>query len=300
MSDDLDDLGRLRAAIDRIDDTVVDLLVERMGHVQAIAVAKGFGARQASDGRLAIRPAREAAILRRLTARSDGIVPVEALVRIWREIISAATSRQTPFAVVVAASPEHADLVELARDHFGTTTPLLQVERNSQALALLDSREAAVAVFGLLDRDPPWWIQTSRASWADCSVFGRVPFVRSGNSPQAWLFGPVLPEPTGDDMSLIRIAVVPNLDRQQLLGRLHDVDVPIRHLQSCADADRHVHLIEAEGFFVPDDAALADLLIPLRHEMLQCTVLGAYPRGITAADGRSASGDPTQPRREHP
>ena len=41
MADDINDLARLRTEIDRIDDTVVDFLVERMVYVEAVAKAKG-------------------------------------------------------------------------------------------------------------------------------------------------------------------------------------------------------------------------------------------------------------------
>jgi chorismate mutase / prephenate dehydratase len=283
MADDINDLARLRTEIDRIDDTVVDLLVERMGYVEAVAKAKGVG-----DGRLAIRPAREAAILRRLTARAGSQMPASSVVRIWREIISAATSRQTPYSVVVQAPNGEAIAMERARSHFGMTTPLLHAETGERALQALDAGEAAVAVLGLFASRDRWWARLRPSSIHGRQIFGRVPFVAKEDMGQAWLFGPVTPEPSGRDLSLIRIGTGPDFSPDRLVEQLGKAGLPVRHLAFAADGgadsgeEGAAHLVEAEGFFVSNEAELAEATIVLRHELLHCMVLGAYPQGLTA------------------
>jgi chorismate mutase/prephenate dehydratase len=279
MADDINDLARLRTEIDRIDDTVVDLLVERMGYVEAVAKAKGVG-----DGRLAIRPAREAAILRRLSARAKGRLPAHAVVRVWREVISAATSRQTPYTAVVHAPGNDNVAMERARSHFGMTTPLTQADSSSQALAMLDAGSAQVAVLGLFDPEDRWWATLQPVPGEGHQVFGKVPFVARDGLGQAWLLGPVVPEPSDADLSLIRIGTGPDFSPASLVEQLSKAGLPARHLAFAPEVGNEgaSHLIEATGFFLGNEAELAEALISLRHELLHCTVLGAYPQGLLA------------------
>lgn len=280
MADDLNNLARLRTEIDRIDDTVIDLLIERMAHVGAIALAKGVG-----DGRLAIRPAREADILRRLSARAAGRLPTEAIVRIWREIIGAATARQTPYTVVVQAPEDEAIAMERARSYFGMATSLLQARTSDEALAMLQEGAAQVAVLGLFDPEDRWWVKLRQPWMEGQHVFGRVPFVARDEMGDAWMFGPVTPEASGADLSLLRLETGPDFSPDRLAEQLGHAGLPVRHLAFAPDTggDNALHLVEAEGFFMENEAGLAETLISLRHEVLHCTVLGAYPQGLTAA-----------------
>ena len=80
-------LDDLRREIDEIDDEMHDLLMRRTTVVDAI------GALKKSDGVPAIRPGREATILRRLITRHEGKFPRALVVRIWREILSGKIGR---------------------------------------------------------------------------------------------------------------------------------------------------------------------------------------------------------------
>ena len=64
-------LDNLRAEIDKIDQQILDLLIERSAVVRLIGDVKG----DRLDGRSALRPAREAQILRRLAERACGRFP---------------------------------------------------------------------------------------------------------------------------------------------------------------------------------------------------------------------------------
>ena len=92
-------LEDLRKEIDRIDRAIVGLLIERTDVVRSIGEIKG----DRVDGRLAMRPAREAVILRRLVAQAGDRFPQRVLVRMWRELLAATTRQQTPVALAVYA-----------------------------------------------------------------------------------------------------------------------------------------------------------------------------------------------------
>jgi chorismate mutase/prephenate dehydratase len=76
-----DDIGRRRDEIDRIDGEIVKLLAERARHALAIGELKGDGP--------VYRPEREAEVLRRNVAANTGLLPNEAVARIFAEVISA-------------------------------------------------------------------------------------------------------------------------------------------------------------------------------------------------------------------
>ena len=85
-----DQLKKFRAAIDALDDRILDLLSERAAQAQAIGRAKS-GAKY--------RPDREAQVLRRLQARNRGPLPAAAVVRLYTEIMSACRALEDGIAV---------------------------------------------------------------------------------------------------------------------------------------------------------------------------------------------------------
>src|SRR5882757_3460837 len=91
-------LADLRRDIDRIDETMHRLLMERGDIIDRLIAVK-----QTQESGSAFRPAREADMMRRLVDRHKGILPLDTAESIWRVIISTFTFVQAPFSV-------HADL----------------------------------------------------------------------------------------------------------------------------------------------------------------------------------------------
>src|SRR5882762_4320708 len=91
-------LTDLRRDIDRIDEAVHGLLMERGDIIDRLIAVK-----QTQETGSAFRPAREADMMRRLVDRHRGILPLDTVESIWRVIIATFTYVQSPFSV-------HADL----------------------------------------------------------------------------------------------------------------------------------------------------------------------------------------------
>src|SRR5262245_1112474 len=109
----------LRRQVDAIDDALHDLLIERTELTTRIGALKGGAASRTA----LLRPAREAAVMRRLVQRHRGQLPKATIVRIWRELMSAVVRLQGPFSVAVLAPPhQQVCLWGLARDHFSSLT----------------------------------------------------------------------------------------------------------------------------------------------------------------------------------
>src|SRR5687768_934680 len=175
---DAPSLDDLRAQIDGIDEDLHDLLMRRAELVGRIATAKG------GNGGLALRPGREAQVLRRLLARHEGQFPRPALVRLWREIMGAFTFLQGPVRVAVCRPVDQAGFWDLARDHFGAQIPFQAHETAAQVIAAmrLDPNVIGVVPAPVQDEASPWWIRLTSGEATTPNIVQRLPFVAMPNS----------------------------------------------------------------------------------------------------------------------
>lgn len=118
MNDNKDLLNQWRQEIDRIDDAIHDLIMQRGDIVKNIAKAKD------SKTRLPIRVQREAQMLKRLYANHDGALPFISVVYLWYDLISAYTQAQQKYSMgVLMMSDDAQEIWDLARRQFGGITP---------------------------------------------------------------------------------------------------------------------------------------------------------------------------------
>src|SRR3954463_6794400 len=117
---DAPSLGELRNEIDRIDEAMHRLLMERGEIINRLIATK-----KTQESGSAFRPAREADMMRRLVQRHKGILPLDTAESIWRVIISTFTYVQAPFSVHADLSPGHAPVRDSTRFHSGFTVPFV-------------------------------------------------------------------------------------------------------------------------------------------------------------------------------
>src|SRR6266700_2911033 len=115
---DASSLGDLRKDIDRIDETMHRLLMERGEIINRLISVK-----KTEESGSAFRPAREAEMMRRLVQRHHGILPLDTAESIWRVIIATFTYVQAPFRVHADLSAGDAAMRDCERFHFGFTVP---------------------------------------------------------------------------------------------------------------------------------------------------------------------------------
>src|SRR6185437_4425927 len=113
-------LADLRREIDRIDESMHRLLMERGDIIDRLIATK-----QTQESGSAFRPAREAEMMRRLVERHRGILPLDTVESIWRVIISTFTYVQAAYAVHADLTAGEAAVRDSARFHFGFTAPLV-------------------------------------------------------------------------------------------------------------------------------------------------------------------------------
>lgn len=272
------ELDDLRRAVDRLDEAMVDLLVERLGAVRAIADIK----RRTTTGQPAIRPGREAVILRRLVARAGDGFPAGTLVRMWRELLAATTRAQAPLAIAACVPATQPELWDIARDHFGSMAPIQRTEGCSHALRLVADGAAHLAVLPLPGELEPWWAQLVDTTIRPLRVLAKLPFGSATSYPEgsgAYVVGAMEPDPSGADMSLLAIETTENVGRARLLAGM---GASSRWLATrrCPDRGLAQHLIELEGFHSSREPLPTDALSTAREHVLRSTWLGSYARPL--------------------
>jgi chorismate mutase len=246
-------LAALRAEIDRLDDALHDLLMRR-----AAVVAEMAQSRAKAPG-TPLRPGREALILRRLLARHQGPLPRAALVRLWREVFASSTLMQGGFVVAVQARGPEQERV--ARDHFGSRTPVRLHQTGAAALADVTTGRASVAALPLPQEAEPaeaaWW---TRLDAPRLQVVARLPFLAGAEPAHEMLAVAALPpDPTGEDRSLLRLEAARPLSRTAVQKALAAAGLKPRNLMLRSDAGLTRVLLELDGALAADDPRLKDL-----------------------------------------
>jgi chorismate mutase len=172
------DLADLRKEIDRIDEAMHRLLIERSEIIDRLIAVKG-----SAETGSAFRPAREAAMMRRLVERHKGILPLDTAESIWRVIIATFTYVQAPFSVHADLSAGDALMRDSARFHFGFTVPFVpHMGASAVVAAVSDSKGdlGLVPAFALASAGA-WW--SALEFDAAPKIIARLPFVERADHP---------------------------------------------------------------------------------------------------------------------
>jgi chorismate mutase/prephenate dehydratase len=137
---DSPELDRLRERIDRIDEELLRLLNERACCAEEVAGVK----RNEGDPNF-YRPEREAGILRQVRARNPGPLPHDAVVRIFREIMSECLALEQPLTVAYLG-PEGTFTQLATRKHFGQAAALRPLASIDSVFREVESGRAGFGV----------------------------------------------------------------------------------------------------------------------------------------------------------
>lgn len=266
------DLAALRAALDDIDNTIHDLLIRRARIVEQVAL---------SGKPAAFRPGREADIVRRLVTRHTGALPAQTLFRMWRELLAGTTGMQSRVIVAVCDAGPGAVITQLAREHFGTLTPLRTHASPAQALNDVTSGTATVAILPLPNeadaaRDA-WWTTLANRT-PRLHVIARLPFwaPRTEGAPmaQALVIATTPPDASADDRSLLVVELDSDVSRDRLAHSLTAAGLAPNQivLRRDPEAPAAIALVETNGHVQDNDPRLTTLVGAVRRAV----VLGGY------------------------
>ena len=171
-------LAQLRVEIDRIDASMHALLMERgriIDRLIAIKTSQGGGS--------AFRPGREAAMMKALAERHQGLLPLDTVESIWRIIISTFTYVQANYSVHVDVSHGEAAMRDSARFHFGFTVPCVP---HHGAGGVIEAVARAPGDLGMFALDGgagagAWWTRLTPESAP--KIIARLPMVERPDHP---------------------------------------------------------------------------------------------------------------------
>ena len=286
-------LAALRDEIDGIDDSIHDLIMRRMALANRISETKR--ARGATGALL--RPAREAAILRRLEARHEGPFPFPVIVRIWSEIMAATLVAEGGFAVSVFTLDdpgEESRFPDLARVHFGAEAPLLTARTESGVLRGVRDGKASLGVLPVpadaMSGDvgvsaEPWWLTLAVSDEERPMIVARLPWIDGAKSStgktRALVVAMTRPAPSGDDVSYLAVQSSDTISRDRIRSALAVAGIAVTGSVAWHDengAPGRWQLIEVDGFVPENDERLRSFAEQLDNDVGRIAVLGSYPR----------------------
>lgn len=176
MANATEDLADLRREIDRIDQAMHELLMERGRIIDRLIAAK-----RSDVSGSAFRPEREAAMMRALGARHRGRLPLDAVEGIWRAIISTFTHVQAPFAVHADSSVGAATMQDTARFHFGFTVPYVPEPDAGAVIRAVAESRGDLGLIALEAVAGAWWRELEPEGAP--KVIARLPFTTRPDHP---------------------------------------------------------------------------------------------------------------------
>jgi chorismate mutase len=270
-------LDSLRQEIDAIDGELHGLIRRRADLVDRIAASK-------PPGGLALRPGREAQVMRQRLASHQGPFPGTAVYRMWREMMCAFTLMQTPDIKIAICRPhDQPGYWDLARDHFGCQIPFVANDSPAQVLAAVRTSQTTLGVVPVpIEADAaPWWPLLAGRDATLPNIVARLPFLDMPNARargiQAFVLARMEPEESGDDRALVSLESVSGLSRNRISGALAKVGLPAftSVLDQVAGGVHH-YLVELPGVIGDGDHRLRELEAALGLESGRVAAIGAY------------------------
>jgi chorismate mutase len=274
---DSPDLDVLRQEIDVIDGELHDLIRRRAALVNRISATK-------PKGGLALRPGREAQVMRKRLARHEGPFPPGAIYRIWREMMCAFSLMQTPdLRIAICRPDDQPGFWDLARDHFGCQIPFVAHDTPAQVLAAVRANPSMLGVVPApIEADTAsWWPLLAGRDATLPNVVARLPFLVMPNARargiSAFVLARMEPEESGDDRALIAIEAGTGVSRNRIAGALAKAGLPA--FTSALDrvaGEVHHYLLELPGVITDDDNRLIELEAALGLKDGRVAAIGAY------------------------
>lgn len=190
MTDNLDDL---RNEIDKVDNRILELIAARMDLSDKVTAAKA--------GKVAFRPGREAALMRRLASQRPDMSGV-ILLGIWRQILAASLSRQDSGLHFIV----HKDVAPTAAWHMGSALQARYADTITDIAAQFgaqsDRGEMPYALVPAVHTpELATWLYEDETAF----VIARTPLFDMGAVTPAYIIGSALPDASGDDISLVGV-----------------------------------------------------------------------------------------------
>lgn len=282
--DDTLGISDLRAQIDALDDEIFEMFKRRTEIVAGVGKLK----KSSGDNPVYLRAGREALMVRRIVEKfkDAGFHPAAAGM-MWRFLISASLSVESPISVCCHVQGSDFTNYWLAREYFGTFTPVTRQPTASRVISDVIERKVMVGMLSMPKNDErnPWWLMLMQGAKDLPKIFAIVPFVVAPKALKddfvSLAIGLIPPEPTGDDVSLIAIEMEASMSMNRLNSLFEKSFKGAKWISMTTLANGHrVYLSEIPEFVTHEHEALASITTEAAGGILQLRVLGSYARPV--------------------
>jgi len=277
MSSPNPSLDLLRQEIDAIDIAIHDLIVKRGTIVEDIRKIK----KRAGP---ALRPGREAAILRGLAAKHQGPFPLPALVCLWREMMGGFTHMQQPFSAAVYAPPDDDGWTRVARDQYGSLTPISALPSASACIRAVAEGAADIAVLPVPSdgETESWWTLLMGEDDKIPQVVSRLPFLSAKQGEQALVVAPWPRDYSTNEASLVALRLGERASRSKIMAAM--AAAGFTDALSLATMERDptdcFHVIEVGDAVERKDPRIGVLKAQFGGILVEAHVIGGYARPL--------------------
>ncbi len=290
MPNNIPNLDDLRRQIDRIDGELHDKIMQRTALIDQVAKAKQLLGRHD----FAMRPNREAEVVRALAKRHTGPLPTATVIRIWRELINGATALQGPMSVAVCAPARSVAYWDMARNHFGSSVPMTLHTSPSVVMRMVDDQPGTIGLlpFPQSGEEHPWWpaLASQANDQSGPRVIWRLPFFSSltGRFEQleALAVAKLVPEASGDDATLAMVETYLDVSLARVMGQLDQCGFVV-HPLAVHEQDQQgvrLQLMELDGLVNDEDPAMIAFHERMGEGLSRVSILGAYPKALAVGE----------------
>ncbi len=276
-------LASMRQEIDAIDSDLLALLGRRAHIVGQLSELKKSNNQQSAPAS-AMRPGREAQIIRRIFSTNTSTLPNTAMAGLWRGIVSVFLRLQYPFTAHVATGPGGLPLWDMARVHFGPDTPLVSRQQTEDVIDQVIRDNHAVGVVpspGTTDA-ASWWKLLPPAAPGKAQIVARLPFFTDKaitDESSGYIIARADREASGEDVTLLRLGQA-TTDLVKNFSNLPGIQILLQD----PDQDRFDCLIAAEGYLTEKDEAFLNYEQDAITSGAVLDIIGGYALPIRLKD----------------
>jgi hypothetical protein len=229
-----------------------------------------------------IRSGREAEMVRRIVACFKGkTFPAPATAYIWRMIISASLSLESPLTVSAYTAETNHDIYWLTREYFGNFISIAKEPTSKRVLGDVLDGKAGVGVLPLPGgtTEWSWWRELPEG----IKVFACLPFILAkGSEIQALAVAKIEPETSGDDVTLLSIETDMDISQSRLKTTFDKQKLATRWLAAETLPSKHrLHLVEIKSFIKAENEAIKMVKKDIGASLIAIRELGAYALPVT-------------------
>lgn len=255
----------LRCEIDKIDEKLISLLIQRMSVIEKVGVLK-----KSNQEKFFIRANREADMIKNLVEKSGDILPKSTIISIWRKIITTANMNEQPLKIAICNPQNIAAFKYLTKDYYSELVPLLNFDSANNTILTLEKNEAQIAIFALPKSDDEekkedinetWWISLANNK-KGLKIFAKIPFFEfddaKKNNEQIKLVAVAAKEPekSSSDNSFLYVEAAKEISKNQILSALKEQNLSAKILKIARLRQVEgiiFYFIELDGFYLEED-----------------------------------------------